>query len=103
MTPFICSLFYCYSIFMIQSYRLEIISRLEDNSTIGYVKLKVPFSKKRMVLSCIITTILNYLLFFIVGANVLILINTLPVCVLMFIMYLYRRKIIKLDYSNEVK
>ena len=102
MTALICSLFYCYSVLMIQSYRIEIILRLEDNSTIDCVKFKAPFSKKRMVLLCVITTILNYLLFYIVGANMLILINTLPVCVLMFIMWRYRRKIIKMDYSKEV-
>ena len=86
---------------MIRYYRIEIIYRVEEYH-IDNIKYKAPFQLKKTVLLCFISVITNYLMFFIIGTDMLILHNSGPVICFMFIIWRYRRKIKKIDL-NEVE
>lgn len=96
MTVIICSIVYIYCILSVQYYRKEIKIRIAS----GYSppkRYKAPFTIKKTVLLCALPTIINLLIFCVSCAEFLILINTVPIIVLSFILYQYRKKIIKMD------
>ena len=99
MTAFICSLFYIYTVYAINYYRREIILRAENDMYIPF-KYKAPLAKKTAVLYCITAVVLNILFQIIVGNELLILLNVIPVLWFMFVLRRYEKKIIKIDRTE---
>jgi fatty acid desaturase len=89
----ICYIYYLYSI---NYYRKEIKYRIAD----GYVskkKYKAPFSLRKSVLFCVISTAVNALLQIIFGDSLLILINFPFVVIILFILKRYERRLRKIE------
>lgn len=90
MSAFMCSLFYIYTIYAVNYYRKEIISRSND-IPIPYKKIKAPLSVKSAVLRCIISVLINIVFQIILGNENLIIANIIPIMWSVFILKRYEK------------
>lgn len=99
MTAFMCSLFYIYTVYAINYYRREIITRIQNDIYVPF-EPKAPLTAKTAVLCCIIAVLINVLLQLIIGNDMLILLNVCPVLWFMLVLRRYEKKIIKIDRTE---
>lgn len=101
MTPLICSLFYAYFFLSVNYYRKEMIMRINN----GYkhnpkVKPKAPRPVKATVFFIVMATATNFLVYA-VYKDFLVIANTLPAAVCIYIQWRYLKIISKMDCLEE--
>ena len=99
MTIIICTVFYIYSIYSINSYRKEIICRVNDGYSTKH-KVKAPYPFRVSVLLSLVAFATNLFLFLVAGDEETILINALPVLFFVNVLWRYQRRIKKMDKEN---